>query len=616
MEKRGDTGLFREVFLKRIRYLHSKRVIKEQEVYNLVRDFFKEFLDIDYEFTEAELQEELKKVFIEEHVRKDVDALLKEIFAIQYDENPLAEDKLRSLLASFRRIVFALIVERKKENPIKHLFKKIFKQHHEERPPVFLQDKEEEMPQLAPKLTAAALHDIEGLTKQVEARVSPAQPKQETAKRAASWTEEEKKPGKEEKSEDQNAWVAEAVVEKNVLEENQQEGRFAQPMESLPDKITGEPAEASPAQDVGPRRDEGLREGKIPQRPQEANALQKKLKEEQKRPIRKDAQQQPKKKGRGMQEKPAKKEEKGTQRKLTKKEEKRQKKLAKKEKKDAEQAMKNEEKAKKKEEKSTRKNEKKGGKKEKQGKQQEKKPGKGTKEIPLTKDNPIKIKASDASAWTHDEIQPRKMTEQEIAEREPEKSVEQEIKQEPPRQEIMQEQLQQEISQEIPQPAIKQEHLRPAARQETAHRVKAPKPLLPHYGIPLPAPHPLVVEDNGRRRVFEETDETTRIWERKEGEKHRERPREPLPLVALKSADNTQQSTAANTAPPPQATSAQIDGLIDEIDQGMETLDKAELKRKYAHLHSLYKNLDEEEKQKHYLRVHELYQRIRQVLST
>jgi len=149
-EKRGgNRKLFKEIFLKRNHYLQTKRLVKEQEVYNLVRDFFKEYLTLDYEFTEDELMEELKKVYLDNNSRNHLKRFLDNAFKIQYSDNKLEQRQLRLMLQDFKKIVSMLISDHsgkkgfwgklfgKKENEEVHEEIPV-----EEKPPVFIPPKE------------------------------------------------------------------------------------------------------------------------------------------------------------------------------------------------------------------------------------------------------------------------------------------------------------------------------------------------------------------------------------------------------------------------------------------------------------------------------------------
>lgn len=138
-----EKRLFKDIFLKRCEYLHSKRVLKEQEVYTLVKDFFKEFLDLDYEFTEQELSNELKRVYLDEQTHSRVNALLMSVFRIQYTDVGLSEEELRKILKDFERIVNSMVMERQHRNVLQRFFHKMFRKHEQAqvmKAPKFSQD--------------------------------------------------------------------------------------------------------------------------------------------------------------------------------------------------------------------------------------------------------------------------------------------------------------------------------------------------------------------------------------------------------------------------------------------------------------------------------------------
>ena len=51
--------LLKDMTQKKIRYLLSKHAVKDVEVYTVIKEFFKEYLQAKYEFTFEELIEEL-----------------------------------------------------------------------------------------------------------------------------------------------------------------------------------------------------------------------------------------------------------------------------------------------------------------------------------------------------------------------------------------------------------------------------------------------------------------------------------------------------------------------------------------------------------------------------
>ncbi|MFH1072056.1 MAG: hypothetical protein V1743_01350 [Nanoarchaeota archaeon] len=129
VDKRGESvlnrKLFKEVFLKRIHYLMTKRLVTEKEAYNLIKDFFKEYLHLDYEFTEQELQDELKKVYLPNDVRKKLNSLLNDIFRVEYTEKQLEDEKLREHLREFRKIIDILVGEEQQDHVLVKILRKV-----------------------------------------------------------------------------------------------------------------------------------------------------------------------------------------------------------------------------------------------------------------------------------------------------------------------------------------------------------------------------------------------------------------------------------------------------------------------------------------------------------
>ncbi|MFH1915839.1 MAG: hypothetical protein ABIJ21_01110 [Nanoarchaeota archaeon] len=114
--KDSEKELFKDIYLKRCEYLLKRRLLKEQEIYNLVRDFFKELLDIEYEFTEQELIEELKSVYMEESTQKRLHRLIKDVFRIQYEEKSLSDEELKKVIGEFQKSIDILVTERPKKS--------------------------------------------------------------------------------------------------------------------------------------------------------------------------------------------------------------------------------------------------------------------------------------------------------------------------------------------------------------------------------------------------------------------------------------------------------------------------------------------------------------------
>ena len=91
--------------------------IPEKETYNLIRNFFKLYLDLDYEFTNEELKKELKKVYFSHELKEDTSLLFDSLSKIEYFSEPLSQPKLRKLLLNFKKVIDEIVtVHYKKES--------------------------------------------------------------------------------------------------------------------------------------------------------------------------------------------------------------------------------------------------------------------------------------------------------------------------------------------------------------------------------------------------------------------------------------------------------------------------------------------------------------------
>ena len=117
-------GLLKEVTQKKIAYLLSKHTIKDVEVYSLIKEFFKEYLSTNYEFTFDELAEELKKTYIEKHVKEALFKLLKDFSTIEYKDEDIPQEVLRNVLMTLSKLVEKLIEEKEQRSFFSRLFSK------------------------------------------------------------------------------------------------------------------------------------------------------------------------------------------------------------------------------------------------------------------------------------------------------------------------------------------------------------------------------------------------------------------------------------------------------------------------------------------------------------
>jgi hypothetical protein len=108
-QKQARLSKLRTDTLRRIDFIKHKAIIEFHEVYQVVREFFKEFLEKRYEFTMSELRSELKKVYISNSTRQDIARFFEELEGSEYASVHYPREDLVMLLEKFRQIVEQLV---------------------------------------------------------------------------------------------------------------------------------------------------------------------------------------------------------------------------------------------------------------------------------------------------------------------------------------------------------------------------------------------------------------------------------------------------------------------------------------------------------------------------
>lgn len=88
--------------ISKIKYINSKNKISEKEIYLTIKDFFKKYLDLDYEFTHEELVEELEKNYIEPKLKNKIIHLIKMIGVIEYSDKKFTQEQMKNMLFCFQ----------------------------------------------------------------------------------------------------------------------------------------------------------------------------------------------------------------------------------------------------------------------------------------------------------------------------------------------------------------------------------------------------------------------------------------------------------------------------------------------------------------------------------
>lgn len=117
VEKRGEaeSSIENKLVLKKavdtkIKQVTAKAFISEREIYDLVRGFFKKYLDIDYEFTCDELVKELRRVYLSAEIQVKVKVLLDRISEIEHLSREFSKPELQQIIVDFKELVDLMIV--------------------------------------------------------------------------------------------------------------------------------------------------------------------------------------------------------------------------------------------------------------------------------------------------------------------------------------------------------------------------------------------------------------------------------------------------------------------------------------------------------------------------
>lgn len=97
--------LIKQNYLRKLKVFLNEKSLEEKDVYNLIRNFFKEFLEINYEFTNEELKQEIKHIYFDNELKEKISDLFDELSEIEYFSKSLSQDKLVQLLQDFKLIL-------------------------------------------------------------------------------------------------------------------------------------------------------------------------------------------------------------------------------------------------------------------------------------------------------------------------------------------------------------------------------------------------------------------------------------------------------------------------------------------------------------------------------
>lgn len=108
-EERKNLITIRSETKAKIKHAREKQRLDQKEVYNITKSFFKELLELDYEFTHEELMEELQKIYLEKKHHEKLKLFITKVGMIEYTDKKFSEKELDKLLTELETIIDILI---------------------------------------------------------------------------------------------------------------------------------------------------------------------------------------------------------------------------------------------------------------------------------------------------------------------------------------------------------------------------------------------------------------------------------------------------------------------------------------------------------------------------
>lgn len=96
-------------------YYLNKPALEDTDLYYYVKDFFREYLDLNRETSFEEIMQEIDKIYIQKDVKDAIKAYLKKISEIEYKDSTFDEDKIKQLIQEFYELTKHMQFEEKQE---------------------------------------------------------------------------------------------------------------------------------------------------------------------------------------------------------------------------------------------------------------------------------------------------------------------------------------------------------------------------------------------------------------------------------------------------------------------------------------------------------------------
>jgi hypothetical protein len=115
--------LVRRKYLTNISEMLQMPLIEQKDLFTLIKNFFSEYLKLEYEFTYEELSEELNKIYIKQLLKTEIDNFLYDLSETQYfTDKEMEKEEIIENIKKLRDIINELIIEEKESESKKPSF--------------------------------------------------------------------------------------------------------------------------------------------------------------------------------------------------------------------------------------------------------------------------------------------------------------------------------------------------------------------------------------------------------------------------------------------------------------------------------------------------------------
>lgn len=107
----------REMFDRKIAFLMSKKGVHEEEVRDLLRSLFREWLGLNFEFTYEEAEAALETIYLHDDIKKKITGILHDMTLFEYyQEHEPTEGQLQQVVTGIKGMIPELLGSQKQED--------------------------------------------------------------------------------------------------------------------------------------------------------------------------------------------------------------------------------------------------------------------------------------------------------------------------------------------------------------------------------------------------------------------------------------------------------------------------------------------------------------------